>query len=184
MRAQYQNNTARHYSWLRRGISWSFRNIKFQNSINMITAITTSGYSISYLEYGTTASQTIVDFLKVLLGFIKRVDGVDGSKIGIILDNCQCHRTKKLKEFAQRSSLRLYFLPSCSPGLAPVGTYFSKLKSDVIKEEGNKSGNLKSKMGMDLAIKAIRNIGPDFIKSLWRHYFESLKKEIAQLSTM
>ena len=184
MRAQYQNNTAKHYSWLRRGISWSFRNIKFQNSINMITAITTSGYSVSYLKYGTTTSQTIVDFLKVLLGFIKRVDGVDGSKIGIILDNCQCHRTKKVKEFAQRSSLRLYFLPSYSPELAPVETYFSKLKCNVIKEEGNRSWNLKSKMGMDLAIKAIRNIGPDFIKSLWRHYFESLKKEIAQLSTM
>ena len=82
------NNIAKHYLWLRRGILWSYRKIKFQNLINMITVIITSRYSVSYLKYGTAKSKTIVDFLKFMLGFIKRVDEADDSKIWNILDNC------------------------------------------------------------------------------------------------
>ena len=150
----------------------------------MISAITSSGYSLSYLKYSTTKSETIVGFLQVLARFVKRFEGVEGGEIGIILDNCSCHRTKAVKEFALSSSLRLFYIPAYSPELAPVETYFSVLKANMIKEAGNRSWNLNSKIGMDLTAKIVQSIGRDFIKSLWRGYFDLLKSEIAMLDSM
>ena len=144
----------------------------------MISAITSGGYSLNYLKYNTTTAQTIIGFLQVLVEFVKRVEGVEGSDIGVILDNCQCHRTKMVKEFALSLSLKLYFLPSYSPELAPVETYFSILKNNLIKVAGHWSWNLKSKMGTDLVSKAVQHIDGDVIKSLWKSYFGLLKKEI------
>ena len=103
----------------------------------MISAITSDGYSLNYLKYNTTIAQTIIGFLQVLVEFVKRVEGVEGSDIGVILDNCQCHRTKMVKEFALSLSLKLYFFSSYSPELAPVETYFSILKNNLIKVAGH-----------------------------------------------
>ena len=145
MKVLPQSNTAMHYSWLQKGKSCSFKNIKFQNSINMISAITSGGYSLNYLKYNTTTARTIIGFLQVLIEFVKRVEGVEWSDIGVIFDNCQCHKTKMVKDFAQSLSLKLYFLPSYSPELAPVETYFSIFKNNLIKEVGHWSWNIKSK---------------------------------------
>ena len=164
-----------HDSWLQKGKSCSFKSIKLQNSINMISAITSGRYSQHYLKYNTTIAQTIIDLLQVLVKFIKREEWSD---IGVIFDNCQCHRTKMVKEFDLNLSLKLYYLPSYSPELAPVETCFSILNSNLIKIAGHWSLNLKSKMGMDLVSKAVQHIDGNVIKSLWKSYFVLLKKEI------
>ena len=176
MNVYYRIKTAKHYSWLQRGKLCSIRNIKYNNSLNIITAITSSGYSLSHLKYSTTKSDAIVGFLKVLLQFVWRVDGVEGSKIGIIFDNCQCHRTKLVREFVQKVSPRLYFLPAYTPELAPVKTYFSRLKNNVIKEAGSRSRNLKSNFGMDLIGKVIQSIGHNSKKIFVEGKLRSSKK--------
>ena len=103
----------------------------------MISAITSGEYSLNYLKYNTTTAQKLPIFFQVLAEFVKRVEGVEGSEgsdIGVILDNCQSHKTETVKEFALSLSRKLYFLPSYSPELAPVETYLSILKNNLIKE--------------------------------------------------
>ena len=135
MKAQYQISTKCHYSWLRRGESCSVRNIKCSNSLNFISAITTKGDSISLLKYRTTKSDDIIEFIEVILKLFELKYEIGVDKVGIILDNWKTHRSKNLKTFYLKKSLKLYFIPAYSSELAPIETYFSRLKFIVIKEK-------------------------------------------------
>ena len=134
MKVLFQNNTKRCYSWLKRGDSWSTNNIMFSDSINMISAIASNGYSISLLKSSTTTSKDIIRFLGSLLKFIKITTGIEKHEIEVILDNWPTHRSKIVENYARKSLIRFYFLPAYAPELVPIETYFSRLKSIVTKE--------------------------------------------------
>ena len=134
MKVLFQNNTKRCYSWLKRGDSWSINNIMFSDSINMISAIFSNGYSISLLKSSATTSKDIIRFLGSLLKFIKITTGIEKHEIGVILDNWPTHRSKIVENYVRKSLIRFYFLPAYAPELAPIETYFSRLKSIVTNE--------------------------------------------------
>ena len=183
MKVLSQISTKCHYSWLSREKSCSIRNTTFSNSLNIISAITTKGDSINLLKYQTTKLKNIVDFIRVLLEFIKLKYEVEIDKVGIILDNCQTHRAKELKVFSWKNSLKLYFIPVYSPELAPIETYFSLLKSFAIKEANHSLINLKSNKGMKTIMKAIQKIDSRYIKSLWMGYMNTLSIWLDQIET-
>lgn len=144
----------------------------------MISAISSSGYSFCMLKFRTTVSKDIVHFLTVFLHFVKHIDILKGNEIGIILDNCRIHRTKIVHDFAERENIKLFYLPPYAPELAPIETYFAKLKSSAVRRAGWELINLKSKAGVRLVLDVIKNIKSDYIKSLWTNYMNLLKDEL------
>ena len=178
MNVQFQNNTSKSYSWLKRGKSCSIRNINFTNSVNMVSAITSDGFSLWYLKSRTTNSKEIIRFLESLFKFIKITRGIEKYEIGVILDNWQTHRSELVANYVRKESARLYFIPAYAPELAPIETYFSRIKSLVIRESKHYDVNLKTKKGINLVSKVLQNITWDYIKALWRSYIRLLKDEL------
>ena len=181
MNVQFQDNTTKNYSWLKRGKSCSVENINFSNSINTASAITSDGYSLWYLKSRTTTSREIIRFIESLFKLIKITRGIEKDEIGIILDNCQTHRSKLVQNYAMKSLAILYFIPAYAPELAPIETYFSRIKSAVIRESKSCEINLKTKKWMDLVSKVLQNIRKDYIKSLWKSYIQLIKEELKSI---
>ena len=92
--------------------------------------------------------------MRFVIHFIKLNDGIDPRKIGIIVDNCSSNRAKKVIEFAKEQQLRLFYLASYWLELAPIESYFFKLKHSVIVNTKDERINLKTKNG----VKMIKDI--------------------------
>ena len=128
MKVLFQNNTKRCYSWLKRGDSWSINNIMFSDSINMISAIASNGYSISLLKRSTTISKDIIRFLGSLLKFIKITTGIEKHEIGIILDNWPSHRSKIVENYARKSLIKVLSLACLCTRAGPYWNIFLETK--------------------------------------------------------
>ena len=176
-------NTMKNYSWLKRGSSWWIRNSKFHNSINMVSMITTKGYSLNLYKHTTTLSSDFINFLRFAIHFIKLNNGIDPRKVGIIVDNCPCHRAKKVMEFAKEQQLKLFYLPSYWPELAPIESYFSKLKHSVIVNAKEERINLKTKNGVKMIKDISSTVERKYIKSLWGRFIKDVQQKISSVDS-
>lgn len=49
-------------------------------------------------------------------------------KIGIILDNATCHKSKQLQDYCNRNEIKLIYLPAYSPELNPIEKLWGSIK--------------------------------------------------------
>jgi hypothetical protein len=75
-----------HYSWLLRGRSSQISNIKFKNSMHLISSIASDGRSHTAIVKGKTNADIFVAYLKALLAFLTPKLS-NNSKIVLMLDN-------------------------------------------------------------------------------------------------
>ena len=61
-------------------------------------------------------------------------------------------------------------------------TYFSRIKSIVIKESKSCEVNLQSKRGANLVLDVLKNVRKEYICSLWKSYVCQIEQEIASIS--
>ena len=171
--------TKKNYSWLRTGRSCSITNLKINNSINMITAITTTGLAINMLKYKSTNTEVFKSFLDYMLSYLK--EEINSRDIGIILDNCSIHRSNLVREYCKKKGTKLYFLPQYSPELAPVEIYFSKIKHSIVQKIGNDSANMKTEESISKIADCIHNIRSEYIKKLWSRLMNIIESELKQI---
>ena len=113
-------NTRVKYSWLPKGKHCSVTNIKFKNSLNIISAICSNGLSINVWVNGTTKSDTILKFLKVLNFKLVVWSGLKLWEWLMILDNYAVHRTKIIKEYFKNTDWKVHYNVPYWPELAPI----------------------------------------------------------------
>ena len=65
--------TKKNYTWMFKGISGSTKNVQFSGSINLISAISTTGASYSAIAKQTTDSEWFCVFLSRLFVEIKKM---------------------------------------------------------------------------------------------------------------
>ena len=97
--SSFSNSTKKNYSWLEKGKSCALNNIVFQNSINVISCITSNGLSINLFKYISSTAKIFISFLKYLFKYLKEEEGIKPEEVGIILDNCAIHRAHIVKYY-------------------------------------------------------------------------------------
>ena len=103
-------DTIINYSLLKRGASWCMNNVIFKRSINMISWIVTNGILISMLKQTTTDSCQLIGFLKYMLEYIENWYKITSNQVGIVLDNCSIHRSRKFRAYCCVAEVSLYLL--------------------------------------------------------------------------
>ena len=116
----FNKNTKMNYSWLNKGKSWCLTNIKFQNSISLISAICTNGFAFNAVWHGTVNGETFIVFLNELLKEIKLQTTFDLSDFIILMDNWAIHRSKLTMSFLKENKTRVHFNVPYAPELAPI----------------------------------------------------------------
>ena len=99
-------DTKQGYSWLKRVKSWSILNVKFRNSVNLISAIWSDGAAINLLKYCKTNKESIIKFLRFLFDFITKTKGLVPSEVGIVWDNWPPHRAKIVRNFWKEMNVK------------------------------------------------------------------------------
>ena len=120
------------------GHSGQHENIQFSGSINLISAISTTGVSYSAIAKQTTDSEWFCVFLSRLFAEIKKCEGIDKAIVLLILNNAPQHQYKATIEYLNNERIRHLFLPQYSPDLAQVELLFGQLKG-LAKISQNKS---------------------------------------------
>ena len=62
------------YTWLLRGIPGSTKNIKFVGSLNIISAISTTGVSYSAIVTDTTTKDIFIQYIQKLMELVNKVE--------------------------------------------------------------------------------------------------------------
>ena len=98
---------------------------------NIISAITNEELLLYQINKGTNTSETFLNFMKELLGILKK-KSIDNSLF--IMDNCTIHLTKMLKAFYKENNLKiLTIVPHCSDFNA-IELLFGFIKQRIYKK--------------------------------------------------
>ena len=172
--SSFSRLTKQNYTWLLKGIPGSTKNIQFSGSINLISAISTTGVSYSAIAKQTTDPEWFCVFLSKLFAEIKKCEGIDKAMVLLILDNAPWHQSKATFEYLNNERIRHLFLPQYSPDLAPVELFFGKLKG-LAKISQNKSINFFKDEGIDFIATQIKKITKERVRKIWSHLFLRLR---------
>ena len=171
--SSFSRLTKQNYAWLLKGVSGSVKNIQFSGSINLITAISTTGASYSSMASNSTNSEWFIAFLNKLIKEIEIKEGIDRWMIMLILDNAPCHQSNKVNGYLEENHIKHMFLPQYSPDLAPVELFFGRVKQ-LVKGCSKRSVNLEKREGMELIATQIKLIKRDCIKRIWKHLYRRI----------
>ena len=164
----FSRQTKNCYTWLKRSLPGSIKNIIFQGSLNLLTAITSSGSSYSAVLKGKTDSKMYVNFLEKLLNEIEEKEKISRDRLMIIMDNAPIHQAKLVLNYLDNKKINCIFLPQYTPELAPVEIYFGWLKRQV-KTNVNDLLKLDSEEGLKAII-------PARVRKLWKHFYRKIKE--------
>ena len=95
-------------------------NIKFQNSVSLISAICTNGFAFNAISYGTVNGAVFSKFLDKLSEEIKLQKWQELSEYILLMDNCSIHRSKLVKEFLVDNKIKVHFNVAYAPELTPI----------------------------------------------------------------
>ena len=157
-----------------KGVPVVTKNVRFIGSLNIITAISTSGYSYSTILTKTTNSKISIQFLKQLVNNLKLNEKVKETEILIVMDNSQVHQSKIVIEHLQLWGVKYLFLPSYSPELAPVELFFGILKQRILRTK-TKTLNLQKESGIKEIARELEKISAEIVQKLWKHTHEKYK---------
>ena len=160
----FSRQTKNCYTWLKRGLPGSIKNIIFQGSLNLLTAITSSCSSYSAVLKGKTDSKMYVNFLEKLLNEIEEKEMITRDRLMIIMDNVPIHQAKLVLNYLDNKKINCIFLPKYTPELAPVEIYFGWLKRQV-KANVNDLLKLDSEEGLKAIMSEMEAIIPASVRN-------------------
>ena len=165
--SSFSRMTTKNFSWIPKGKEQIIKNICFQNSWTLITAITSTGGVFSAKSNESVNSNLFVNFMRELVTFIRKSEKQNKNNCLIILDNCSVHRSEITTKYMQSENINIAFIPQYCPEMAPIEHYFSKLKQIVIKTAKWKSINWRSAKS-NLLLKAS-------LREWWEKYGDHLQ---------
>ena len=84
------------YTWAMRGVQAVIKNVRFIDSLNIISAISTTGYSYLTILAETNRSIIFIQFLKQLMKDIKQSEVIRAQEIFIVMDTPKCTKERLL----------------------------------------------------------------------------------------
>ena len=180
----FSRTTVAKRSWLRRGMDETITNIKHSGSLSLVSAITSTGWSFNATVEGTVSSKILLDYLKQVLDFLTEHHKVKKEKILILMDNAPTHRANIVMEYLNSCGTFIAFVPAYCPELAPVEKYFGVHKGYVNKRETSTVTKWKSKQGIALIARWIKQIDLTTIRRMWRTFFRELQVCLDHLSNL
>ena len=134
IRSDHQSGT----TWGKVGETPTVESNGSRTSLNLISAVSTSGkMKFMVLDGGFNAG--------VFIDFIKRLLQGEKKRVILIVDGHPAHKAKKVRDFIKtvQDRFKLFFLPPYSPELNPDELVWNDLKSNVI---GRKVANTKEEL--------------------------------------
>ena len=181
--SSFSRLTKKDYTWLLKGIPGSVKNVQFSGSINLISAISTTGASYSAIAKQTTDSECFCVFISKLFAEIEKSEGIDKAGTLLILDNAPWHQSKATIEYLNKERIRHLFLPQYSPDLAPVELFFGQLKG-MAKISQNKNIRLLKQEGIEFIATQIKKITKERVSKIWSHLYRRLRYYLEEVSTI
>jgi len=156
IRSDYHKGT----TWAPKGETPLLKATGRRFSLNMLSAISTSGKMRFMLNEGTTTTPVFIEFLKrLLIG--------EEKPVFLIVDGHPTHKSKKVSDFVSNAEgkLKLFFLPPYAPQLNPDEVVWAHVKRSISKKMVQSKEDMK-----ELALSALRRIQklPELIKSFFR----------------
>ena len=170
--------TTKNFSWIPKGKEQIIKNICFQNSWTLITAITSTGGVFAAKSNESVNSNLFVNFMRELATFIRKSEKQNKNNCLIILDNCSVHRSQITTKYMQSENINIAFIPQYCLEMAPIEHYFSKLKQIVIKTVKWKSINLMSAESNLLLKEWLEGIPSRMVRKIWWSFASELTKSI------
>jgi transposase len=168
------------YSWLPRGEGNSILNSTWKGSWNLILAIFSDGEWIAMIKEKSTKGFDYSLFLAILVEFTKQ-NGVNLSEDLIILqDNASIHHSKKVKRFANSEKLKMYFLPSYCPELAPVELMFGWIKAKIRAVYSEEGLNFSEESGKSTICSILGSISKESRQKIWIKEIREARKCILE----
>lgn len=121
-----QHQAKASYGWIIRGERKTIATNSGQKRMHITGAICLDNMNVIYQENERINSDSVVGFLKKLEEANAKQD-----KIYLICDNAGYHKDKKVKEFLERSKIKLIFLPAYSPNLNPIERLWKVMHENV-----------------------------------------------------
>ena len=168
--SSFSRLTKQNYTWLLKGIPGRVKSIQFSRSINLITAISSTGASYSAFARKTTDSDWFIWFLQKLLKETEIQERINRRAILLILDNAPCHQSKKVTGYLEEMQINYIFLPQYSPDLAPVELFFGRVKQ-LVKGCQKRNINLNRFEGIDLVTSQIKVLDKPCVRRIWEHLY-------------
>ena len=173
--------TKQSYAWGLKGVPTITKNIMFSGSINLITAITTTGSSYSIIKSKTSNRYSFLNFLTKLFNEMKLKERICSRDIIVILDNAKIHQAHAVVDFMDSEDVRYLFLPQYSPEFAPVEIFFANLKQALLTRKAEML-NLGNENGTEHVGRELQNIEAGRIRRIWGALFIKLKYLLQWLS--
>ena len=164
------------YSWTVRGNPGWIRNTRFSDSANLISAITSDGWSLTSVHSNTINSKAILSYLCSLMEYITKNTPYSLSNCLLVMDNCPTHHAKIVLDFLQSARINVVFLPTYTPELAPVEQMLRSFKERTKRNQASNASKFLSNDGSELIISTIKMIRRREIMAYWRSFISQLRK--------
>lgn len=122
-----QHNTMAAYGWIKKGEERKLQTNSGRQRVNLHGAINIETLDVEVVEGEKVNSESTVELLEQ----IERSCPL-ASAIYIILDNARYHYSKVVKEYLNRSRIKLVFLPAYSPNLNLIERLWRLFKKKIL----------------------------------------------------
>ena len=171
-------NTARSYSWSKKGQEAEMKLTWFCESISMVAAVFSTGEYFIHLYSNSINSETFIEFLIDLKKYIKNNQIFKKRRISILLDNTPTHRAKTSINILKKKFDRLIFIPPYTLQDAPIEHFFGFLKSSIKAYHTSKVVNLRSREGEQIIKTWVLGVRPASIVGSFAHWFGVMREDI------
>lgn len=139
-------------TWAPKGKTPIIRITGTRGGVLAMSAISPSGRMCFCIEKRKINADILIEFLKKIMEAHKR------RKIGIIMDQAPCHKSKKVREFTEESKrMKIFYIPPYSPDLNPDEKVWRHLKHVSLKNH-----QAKDRRSLTLLVrKALKSIQND-----------------------
>ena len=156
-------------------------NIKYSNSLSLISAASTDGWVFSGLSYAKVDSEIFRSYLNGLMEYILRRNKWAPSKVLLILDNAPIHHSNKTKEALMAAGVSVIYLPQYWPELAPIESVFNSFKRKLSKYEDSRIIDLKSEIARRRIVQTMASIDSAEVKRHWANVFKEMRSISAKM---
>jgi transposase len=160
-----EHNTMAAYGWIKRGKKRELKTNCGRQRLNLHGAINAETLEVTIVESETVNAESTVN----LLTAIEQAYPLS-VQVFVILDNAKYHYSKEVKDYLEKSKIKLVFLPSYSPNLNLIERLWKFFKKKVLYNTYYENLNLFRQA----CINFFRNISNfrSEISSLINHEFE------------
>lgn len=122
-----EHNALAAYGWIKRGEKRELKTNSGRERLNLHGAINAETYQVTIIESETVNADSTINLLTAIEQSYPL-----SKEIYVILDNARYHYSKAVRDFLERTKIKLVFLPSYSPNLNLIERLWKFFKKKVL----------------------------------------------------